>query len=67
MKWFSIVISVFLIFNVTELYFSFIAGLFSLLPIIAAIAASIITIVSAVYGMEKYRKPARPVSCAGTG
>ena len=52
MKWFSIVISVFLIFNVTELYFSFIAGLFSLLPIIAAIAASIITIVSAAYGWK---------------
>ena len=52
MKWFSIVISVFLIFNVTELYFSFLAGLFSLLPIIAAIAASIITIVSAAYGLN---------------
>jgi hypothetical protein len=52
MKQFSIVISVFLIFNVTELYFSFIAGLFSLLPIIAAISGSIITIVAAVYGMK---------------
>jgi hypothetical protein len=50
MKWFSIVISVFLIFNVTELYFSFIAGLYSLLPIAAAIVASVITIWSAVKG-----------------
>ncbi|MDA4111092.1 MAG: hypothetical protein OK439_01030 [Thaumarchaeota archaeon] len=52
MKWFSIVISVFLIFNVTELYFSFIAGLFSLLPIVAAIIASVITIISAAYGLK---------------
>lgn len=50
MKWFSIVISVFLIFNVTELYFSFIAGLYSLLPITAAIVAAIITIWSAFRG-----------------
>ena len=50
MKWFSIVISVFLIFNVTELYFSFIAGLYSLLPITAAIIAAIITIWSAFRG-----------------
>jgi hypothetical protein len=50
MKWFSIVISVFLIFNVTELYFSFIAGLYSLLPISAAIVASVITIWSAIRG-----------------
>ncbi len=50
MKWFSIVISVFLIFNVTELYFSFIAGLYSILPIVAAIVASVITIWSAVKG-----------------
>ncbi len=50
MKTFSIVISVFLIFNVTELYFSFIAGLYSLLPIAAAIIASTITIWSALKG-----------------
>lgn len=50
MKWFSIIISVFLIFNVTELYFSFIAGLYSLLPITAAILASIVTIWSALKG-----------------
>lgn len=50
MKWFSIVVSVFLIFNVTELYFSFIAGLYSLLPITAAIVASVILIWSAIKG-----------------
>jgi hypothetical protein len=50
MKWFSIVISVFLIFNVTELYFSFITGLYSLLPIALAIVASVLTIWSAVKG-----------------
>jgi hypothetical protein len=53
MKLFSIVISVFLIFNVTELYFSFIAGLFSVLPIIIAVFASIITILSALRGYSK--------------
>jgi hypothetical protein len=50
MKWFSIIISVFLIFNVTLLYFSFIAGLYSILPIAAAIVISAITIWSAVRG-----------------
>lgn len=50
MKWFSIVISIFLIFNVTILYFSFIAGLFSLLPVTAAIVASAITIWAALKG-----------------
>jgi hypothetical protein len=53
MKWFSIVVSIFLIFNVTELYFSFIAGIYSVIPIIAAVVASVITIVSAVYGFSK--------------
>ena len=50
MKWFSIVISIFLIFNVTLLYFSFIAGLNSILPIIFAIVASVVTIWAAVKG-----------------
>jgi hypothetical protein len=50
MKWFSIIISVFLIFNVTILYFSFIAGLYSILPVVAAIVASVITIWSAFKG-----------------
>ena len=52
MKWFSIVISIFLIFNVTELYFSFVAGIYSLLPIVASIIAVAITIVSAVRGYK---------------
>jgi hypothetical protein len=50
MKLFSIVVSVFLIFNVTELYFSFLIGLYSLIPIVVAVAASIATVVSAFYG-----------------
>jgi hypothetical protein len=53
MKWFSIIISVFLIFNVTLLYFSFIAGLYSILPVVAGIVASIITIVAAARGYPK--------------
>jgi len=53
MKWFSIVISVFLIFNVTLLYFSFIAGLYSLLPFAAGLVASVVTIVAAVRGYTK--------------
>ncbi|HXQ93250.1 MAG TPA: hypothetical protein VN739_09625 [Nitrososphaerales archaeon] len=53
MKWFSIIISVFLIFNVTLLYFSFIAGLYSVLPVIAGVAASIITILAAARGYTK--------------
>jgi len=53
MKWFSIIVSVFLIFNVTELYFSFVTGIFSYLPIVAAIIASVITILSAAFGLPK--------------
>ena len=53
MKWFSIVISIFLIFNVTLLYFSFIAGLYSILPVLAGIGASIITIVAAARGYKR--------------
>jgi hypothetical protein len=53
MKWFSIIISVFLIFNVTELYFSFLAGVYSVIPIVAAAVASVITIVSAFYGFSR--------------
>jgi len=53
MKWFSIVISVFLIFNVTLLYFSFIAGLYSILPVVAGIVAAIITILAAARGYTK--------------
>ena len=53
MKWFSVLISIFLIFNVTELYFSFISGLSSFLPFIAAIVASVATIISAAYGLGR--------------
>ncbi len=47
MKLFSIIVSVFLIFNVTELYVSFITGLYSALPFIAAAVASLATILAA--------------------
>jgi hypothetical protein len=50
MKLFSIVVSVFLIFNVTELYFSFLIGLYSMIPLVIAAAASIATILCALYG-----------------
>ncbi len=53
MKWFSVVISLFLIFNVTELYFTFLLGLSSIIPIVAAILASLATIACAVYGMKR--------------
>lgn len=53
MKLFSIVVSAFLIFNVTELYFSFIIGLYSWIPIVAAVASSIVLIASAFYGSPK--------------
>ncbi|MGI0091112.1 MAG: hypothetical protein ACREBS_05340 [Nitrososphaerales archaeon] len=53
MKWFSVLISIFLIFNVTELYFTFISGLSSYIPITAAIAASAATIVSAAFGIGR--------------
>ncbi|GEM_PF-945399 len=47
MKLFSIIISVFLIFNVTELYFSFLLGLYSFVPLVSAFLASAITIIAA--------------------
>ena len=50
MKLFSVVVSLFLIFNVTELYFSFLIGLYSVLPILAAILATIATIFAALRG-----------------
>ena len=53
MKWFSVVISLFLIFNVTELYFTFLLGLSSIIPIVAAILASLAAIACAVYGMKR--------------
>jgi hypothetical protein len=54
MKLFSVTISVFLMFNVTLLYTSFIAGLYSNIPILASAVASIVTIVAAIYGMRRF-------------
>lgn len=51
MQWFSLLISLFLVFNVTELYFSFIMGLSSFIPIIAAFAGVAITLYSAMKGI----------------
>ncbi len=51
MKWFSLIISLFLIFNVTELFFTFLTGIYSILPVIAAFAALGITIVAAYRGV----------------
>lgn len=53
MKWFSVVVSVFLVFNVTDLYFSFLLGLLSIIPILVAIAGSIVTIICAFYGFSR--------------
>jgi hypothetical protein len=50
MKWFSLLISLFLVFNVTELYFTFLSGIYSIIPIIAAFAALAITILAALRG-----------------
>ena len=54
MKLFSIAISVFLIFNVTLLYFSFISGVSSDIPFLAGTVASVATIVSAFYGFRRF-------------
>ncbi len=53
MKLFSLLVSVFLVFNVTELYFSFILGLYSVVPTIAALVGVALTVVSALKGMGK--------------
>ncbi|MHB8566317.1 MAG: hypothetical protein ACYC7D_00370 [Nitrososphaerales archaeon] len=53
MKLFSIIISVFLIFNVTELYASFLLGLYSNIPLIAALSASVVTIFAALIKSTK--------------
>jgi hypothetical protein len=53
MKLFSVAISVFLMFNVTLLYFSFIAGISSIIPILAGLVASLATVFSAFYGSRK--------------
>jgi hypothetical protein len=52
MKLFSISISVFLIFNVTLLYFSFVTGLSSVFPLLFAVIASIATIAAALAGSK---------------
>jgi hypothetical protein len=52
MKLFSISISVFLIFNVTLLYFSFVTGLSSIFPLLFAVIASIATIAAALAGSK---------------
>jgi len=44
MKLFSVIVSIFLIFNVTDLYGSFILGLYSSYPFVLAVVASVITI-----------------------
>ena len=53
MKLFSIIISLFLIFNVTYLYGSFILGLYSSLPFVLAVVASVITIGAALLKSAK--------------
>jgi hypothetical protein len=52
MRWFSLVISLFLIFNVTELYFTFLAGIYSYIPIIVAFVALGITAFAAFQGIS---------------
>lgn len=47
MKLFSIIISVFLIFNISELYFSFLLGLYSDVPLTIALLLSALTLVAA--------------------
>jgi hypothetical protein len=51
MKWFSLFISLFLIFNVTDLYGTFLAGIYSYIPIIGAFAALAITCFAAYRGL----------------
>jgi hypothetical protein len=52
MKWFSLIISLFLIFNVTELYFTFLTGVYSYIPFVAAFAALAITVIAALRGLS---------------
>ncbi len=51
MQWFSLLISLFLIFNVTELYFSFLVGLSSYVPFIASFAGLLFTLYAAFKGL----------------
>jgi hypothetical protein len=50
MKWFSLLISLFLVFIVTALYFSFLSGLSSFVPLIASFVALGVTVLSAFRG-----------------
>ncbi len=50
MQWFSLIVSVFLVSVVTALYFSFLTGLFSYVPIIAGFVALGITLYAAFKG-----------------
>lgn len=52
MQWFSLLVSLFLVFNVTELYVSFLAGLYSYVPIVAAVAGLAITLFAAFKGVS---------------
>lgn len=52
MKWFSLIISLFLVFNVTELYFTFLTGIYSYIPIVAAAVALAITAFAAYRGQS---------------
>jgi len=53
MKFFSLVVSIFLIFNVTELYSSFILGLSSAFPLVFSFAAVAVTLFAAFRGMGR--------------
>jgi hypothetical protein len=50
MKWFSLLISLFLVFNITELYFTFLIGLYSWIPLLASFVGLGITIFAAYKG-----------------
>ena len=52
MKLFSLLISLFLVFNVTELYFTFLLGIYSYVPVLASIVALIVAIIAAYFGNE---------------
>jgi hypothetical protein len=51
MKLFSFLVSLFLVFNVTELYFTFLLGIYSIVPIIASFFSLGITALAALRGI----------------
>jgi hypothetical protein len=53
MKLFSLLVSLFLVFNVTELYFSFVLGLYSYFPTLVAFACVALTLLAAFLGIGK--------------